>query len=136
MRTTTRPFDTSNPSNIAVSGAHIGTHHFLVDGAPNMQRGEIAYAPPPGVVSEFKIQTSTFDAASGYATGAFVNMSLGSGTNDLHGQLSYFLQNPALNANRFFLNNIGAPQCSFREHRWTWRMSLKPRMITRLPGIK
>ena len=42
--------------------------------------------------------------------GAAINMSLKSGTNTLHGQLYYFLQNPALNADKFFRLPTGKPQ--------------------------
>jgi hypothetical protein len=113
-----RPFDTSSPSQLVIDGTRTGSSEFMVDGAPNMQRGEVAYSPPPGVVDEFKIQTATFDAAYGYMAGGALNMSLKSGTNDLHGQVYYFHQNPMFNANRFFLNRIGAPKLRFRLHRW------------------
>ena len=57
-----RPFDTSSPSTMSVDGTRSGSNQFMVDGSANMQRGEIAYAPPAGVVEEFKVQTATFDA--------------------------------------------------------------------------
>jgi hypothetical protein len=113
-----RPFDTSSPSQLSIDGTRTGSSEFMLDGAPNMQRAEVAYSPPPGVVDEFKIQTATFDAAYGYMAGGALNMSLKSGTNKLNGQLYYFHQNPMFNANRFFLNRIGAPKLRFRLHRW------------------
>jgi Carboxypeptidase regulatory-like domain/TonB dependent receptor-like, beta-barrel len=113
-----RPFDTSSPSQLSIDGTRAGSSEYMLDGAPNMQRAEVAYSPPPGVVDEFKIQSATFDAAYGYMAGGALNMSLKSGTNDLHGQLYYFHQNPAFNANRFFLNRIGAEKLRFRLHRW------------------
>jgi hypothetical protein len=113
-----RPFDTSSPSQLSIDGTRTGSSEFMLDGAPNMQRAEIAYSPPPGVVEEFKIQSATFDAAYGFMAGGALNMSLKSGTNNLRGQLYYFHQNPMFNANRFFLNRIGAPKLRFRLHRW------------------
>jgi len=113
-----RPFDTSSPSQISVDGTRTGSNEFMLDGAPNMQRTEVAYSPPPGVVDEFKIQTATFDASYGFMGGAALNMSLKSGANNLHGQTYYFQQNPLVNANRFFLNRIGAEKINFRLHRW------------------
>jgi Carboxypeptidase regulatory-like domain len=113
-----RPFDTSSPSQLSIDGTRAGSSEYMLDGAPNMQRAEVAYSPPPGVVDEFKIQSATFDAAYGYMAGGALNMSLKSGTNDLHGQLYYFHQNPSFNANRFFLNRIGAEKLRFRLHRW------------------
>ena len=111
-----RPFDTSSPSTMSVDGTRAGSNEFMVDGASNMQRGEIAYSPPPGVVEEFKVQTATFDAAYGFMAGAAVNMTIKSGTNNVHGQVYYFMQNPVLNANKYFRLAVGKPQ--FRLYRY------------------
>jgi hypothetical protein len=105
-----RPFDTSSPSTMSVNGTRSGSNEFMVDGASNMQGTQIAYSPPQAVVGEFKVQTSTFDAAFGFMPGAAVNMTLKSGTNTLHGTTSYFLQNPALNSDNFFRVAAGKPQ--------------------------
>ncbi len=114
----TRPFDVGTPSQISIDGTRTGSNEFMIDGAPNMHRGNVSYSPPPGVVEEFKVQTATFDASYGYMAGGALNMSLKSGTNVVHGQGYYFMQNPALNANRFFSNRIGAEKANFRLHRW------------------
>lgn len=114
----TRPFDVGTPSQISIDGTRTGSNEFMLDGAPNMHRGNVSYSPPPGVVEEFKVQTATFDAGYGYMAGGALNMSLKSGTNAVHGQTYYFMQNPALNANRFFSNRIGAERANFRLHRW------------------
>lgn len=100
------PFDNASPSAIAISGNRTGTNEFTLDGAPNTTGagGNVAYIPPAGVVEEFKIQTATFDATNGFASGAVVNISLKAGTNQLHGQLYEFFQNTVLNANSFFNN--------------------------------
>ena len=114
-----RPFDNASPSAIAISGNRTGTNEFTLDGAPNTtgMGGNVAYIPPAGVVEEFKIQTATFDAANGFASGAVVNVSLKAGTNQLHGQLYEFFQNPVLNANSFFNNLSGQPRANVRQHR-------------------
>jgi hypothetical protein len=52
----------------------------------NNANSGFAYSPPPGVVQEVKVQTASFDAGYGYMSGVTVNMSLKSGTNELHGQ--------------------------------------------------
>lgn len=114
----TRPFDVGTPSQLSIDGTRTGSNEFMLDGAPNMHRGNVSYSPPPGVVEEFKVQTATFDASYGYMAGGALNMSLKSGTNNLHGQGYYFMQNPALNANRFFSNRIGTEKANFRLHRW------------------
>lgn len=111
-----RPFDTSSPSTMSIDGTRSGSNQFMMDGAPNMQGTQVAYSPPPGVVDEFKVQAANFDASTGFMGGAAVNMSLKSGTNALHGQLYGFVQNPVLNADRFFRLPSGKPQ--FRLYRW------------------
>lgn len=116
-----RPFDTSSPSTMSVDGTRSGTNQFMLDGAPNMQGTQVAYSPPPGVVDEFKVQGATFDAGSGFMGGASINMSLKSGTNSPHGQIYYFMQNPALNANKYFRLAVGKPQ--FRLYRWGGSLS-------------
>ena len=109
-----RPFDTGSGSAIAGDGTRIGAAQFMLDGAMNNANTGFAYSPPPGVVQEVKVQTASFDASYGYMTGVAVNMSLKSGTNELHGQTYYFNQNPRFYANRFFLNRVGN---NFAEHR-------------------
>jgi hypothetical protein len=113
-----RPFDTGSGSAIAGDGTRIGTAQFLIDGAMNNANQGFAYSPPPGVVQEVKVQTASFDASYGYMTGVTVNMSLKSGTNNLHGQTYYFNQNPAVAANQFFLNSTGSPKITYKAHRW------------------
>ena len=55
-----------------------------------------AYIPPADVVQEFRITTANFDAAQGFSTGAAINVSIKSGTNQVHGTAYYFLRNPVL----------------------------------------
>ncbi len=111
-----RPFDTASPSAMSVNGTRPGSNEFQVDGTPNLQGQQIAYSPPQSVVSEMKVQTSTFDASTGFNTGAVMNMTLKTGANRLHGQVDYFMQNPALNADNYFRLSTGKP--GFRIHRY------------------
>lgn len=114
----TRPFDNGNSSAMAVNGTRSGTNEYKIDGAPNTGggSGNVAYIPPPGVVSEVRVQTNPFDASSGFSTGASLNVSLKSGTNRIHGNLYSFLQNPVANA--FFSNAAGLPKDDYRQLRW------------------
>ncbi len=115
-----RPFDVATASSMATSGTRTGTNEYTLDGAPNTgaQNGNVAYIPPTAVVEEFKVQTATFDASSGYAPGSAVSVSLKSGTNELHGVLHEFVQNTALCANSFFSNMAGRPRDINRQNRW------------------
>lgn len=113
-----RPFDTGGPSGLSIDGTRTQSNQFTVDGSPNMSGSTIAYSPPPSVVDEVKVATASFDAGSGYMAGAVVNVILKSGTNGVHGQTYYFMQNPFLNANRFFSNRVGWARLGLRIHRW------------------
>jgi len=64
-----RPFDTGSPSAMSVNGTRPGSNEFQVDGTPNLQGQQIAYSPPQSVVAEMKVQTTTFDASTGFNTG-------------------------------------------------------------------
>jgi len=116
----TRPFDNGNTSSMTINGGRTGTNEYRIDGAPNTSggSGNVAFIPPPGVVSEVKVQTSPFDASTGFSTGGNINVSLKSGTNQLHGQTYYFVQHPALNANSFFSNMSALPKDNYRQNRW------------------
>jgi hypothetical protein len=115
------PFDNANSSLISVSGSRTGQNEYMIDGAPNTngQGGSVAFAPPAGAVSEFKIQTATFDARNGFAIGGNVNITLKSGTNLLHGEAYGFLENPKLNANSFFSNSANLGKDNYREARFS-----------------
>ena len=113
-----RPIDTGHPSSVSVDGALSGTSQYTIDGAPNMFGNVMAYSPPPGIVEEFKVVGSMFDASYGYFAGATINLSLKSGTNSLHGQTYYFDQTPGLGANLFFNNAKGQSKAVMRLQRW------------------
>ena len=84
-------------------------NNYLLDGVDN-NNAQIAYqgrqgeAVKPNVdaIQEFKVMTNTFSAEYGRATGAVVNVSLKSGTNELHGSAFEFLRNEKLDAKNFF----------------------------------
>src|SRR5207247_4117482 len=78
-----RPCDNAGTSGITAEGA-TGGNEFTLDGSPNMANGRrVAFVPPAGAVQEFKVETSSFDAANGHTTGATVNVTLKGGTNRL-----------------------------------------------------
>jgi hypothetical protein len=76
--------DTGAGTNIIVNGVKSGSSEITLDGVPNMAERVGALPPIQDLVQEFKIQTATFDASIGHAAGAVTNVSLKSGTNDLH----------------------------------------------------
>jgi hypothetical protein len=85
---------------------------FTVDGAPSPST-----VPNPDAISEFKLQTSQYDA--GY--GAWVpntNLVTRSGENDFHGDLWEFVRNDAFNANAFFQNANEQPKPELKQNQF------------------
>ena len=61
----------------------------------------------PDAITEFKIQTSTYDAGYGRGPGANVNVVTRTGTSAFHGTAFEFFRNTELNANDWFRNFAG-----------------------------
>jgi len=64
--------------------------------------------PSPDAISEFKVQTSTYDASYGRNPGANVNVVTKSGQNSFHGSAFEYFRNSFLDANDFFRRQIEA----------------------------
>src|SRR5437660_201704 len=106
---------------IAVNGAGTAQNTFLQDGVvinnwfsfntgvEGVSVGGFAI-PNPDAISEFKIQTSSYDAGYGRNPGANVNVVTKSGTNNFHGSAFEFFRNRVLNANSWFLNRNNQPK--------------------------
>ena len=62
------------------------------------------FVPSIEAIEEFKITTSAYNAEVGFGGGAVTNITMKSGTNELHGTLFEFLRNEALDADPYFLN--------------------------------
>jgi outer membrane receptor protein involved in Fe transport len=81
-------------NTFAVNGARGRSNNFLIDGTENNDisvAGQGLQITNPDAVQEVSVQTSNFDAEFGRAGGAVVNVITRSGTNALHGTLSYLL---------------------------------------------
>jgi outer membrane receptor protein involved in Fe transport len=114
-----RPFDNGGMDNYNINGSRSFTNEFLLDGAPdNASEGvgtpnNLTIAPPPDATSEFRVQTSTYDAQYGRTGGGTVNVSLKSGTNGFHGALYDYWRNTVLNSNTFDGNLSGQGKVPF-----------------------
>lgn len=118
----------SSPSGaFNVNGQRDMSNHILIDGisvnAGGSARGRISLSPGSDTatgqsgsslslisvdgVAEFKVQTQLYAAEFGSFSGAIVNVSSKSGSNELHGSAYEFLRNSALDANSFFFNANG-----------------------------
>jgi len=103
-----RPFDNAGTSGIVTGGAS-GGNEFSLDGSPNMANGRrVAFVPPAGAVQEFKVETASFDAASGHTAGATVNVTLKSGTNTLKGSAYTYYRSDKLAQKDFFVEKANA----------------------------
>ncbi|MFY9562508.1 MAG: TonB-dependent receptor [Terriglobales bacterium] len=92
-------FARSGGSAIVANGLRPGNNNFTLDGVDNNEPiyGEIGVFPNPDAIQEFQVETSLAKAEAGRG-GAQINTSIKSGSNSLHGSVSYYGQNAALNA--------------------------------------
>ncbi len=72
--------------------------------SPYLAVGQALPTPPPDSIEEFRVNTSMYDAQQGSTSGAHIDMSTASGTNDFHGRLYGIRGTDALNAAPFFYN--------------------------------
>jgi hypothetical protein len=100
-----------------VNGNRTFNNVFLLDGVDNISysnsfRGENVQLVQPSIeaLQEFKIQTNAYSAEFGRSSGAVVNATIKSGTNNVHGSVYEFLRRDMLDANNFFSNALGAPK--------------------------
>ena len=66
--------------------------------------GEALPSPPPETIEELHVNTSMYDASQGGTSGAHIELTTKSGTNEFHGQLYEYHQTSAWNAAPFFRN--------------------------------
>jgi len=91
-------------SAFSANGMRDTQNNFLVDGIDNneMAVSTITYFPSIDAIQEFKVQTSASDAEFGRNGGGTVNLTVKSGTNQLHGTVFEFFRNEKLDAKNFF----------------------------------
>jgi hypothetical protein len=113
-----------NFRNIAGDGNPSFTTEYQIDGVPNTfaegnaGRNRYAFAPPTAAISEFKMQTTPYDASVGHAMSSLVNVSTASGTNKLHGEAHWFTKNSAWDAANFFNNKNGTQKPDYEDNRY------------------
>ncbi len=110
------------PSTFSTDGGGNYQNEFSIDGVSNTYsdgtQPRVAFSPPQFAISEFKIQTSTFDASLGHTMGSTVNVSIKSGTNDLHGELHEWFRHSALDAPTIFQNRSGQEISIYQDNRY------------------
>ncbi len=82
-----------------------------VTSSPYLAIGEAIPTPPPETIQEFRANTSMYDAQQGSTSGAHIDLSTASGTNDIHGQGYLHRGTSWLNAAPFFYKqNANIPE--------------------------
>ncbi len=75
-------------NNTGVSGAASSSSAVVQSSAsPYLAIGQALPTPPQEMIQELRVNTSMYDAQQGSTSGAHIDMSTGSGTNNLHGSL-------------------------------------------------
>jgi hypothetical protein len=109
-------------SQFSTDGGAQFSNEFTIDGVPNTfavgGNPIVAFQPPQSAVSEFKVQTSAFDAGVGHTPGAVVNLITRGGTSVFHGELHEWLVNSALDAPTFFLNRSNQEKQVYQDNRY------------------
>jgi hypothetical protein len=117
-----QPWQSLNAS-YAMAGQRGALNEFTLDGTSNtlhdQGRGSIAQAwtPPGDAVAEYKVQTASFDATTGQTQGGVINVSLKSGTNQIHGTAYWGKETTSMNANAFFSNANRIPIAGLKYNR-------------------
>lgn len=110
----TAPLRGQGSFSFVTAGNREDTVNFMINGINlnDMVQNQITFQPSINTVSEFKVDNSTYSAEYGRNSGAIVNISTRSGTNQFHGEVFEFLRNDALDARNFFniaASNTGVP---------------------------
>jgi hypothetical protein len=106
---TVEPISGSREQGFSSGGQRLSANNFLLDGVDNnsyelADAGRMSgmVAPSIDAIQEFKVETNSYSAEYGRGTGATVNVTIKSGTNDIHGAAFEFLRNYDLDAKNFF----------------------------------
>jgi len=114
-----------NTGGFSANGVRPYQNNYILDGVDNNSLSEdlssqasFVVGPPPDAIQEFKVQTNSMSAEFGRSGGAVLNVTIKSGSNDLHGTAYEFLRNSDLDANNFFNNVNGAPIAPFKQNQF------------------
>ncbi|MBM3749159.1 MAG: carboxypeptidase regulatory-like domain-containing protein, partial [Acidobacteria bacterium] len=99
-----------------VNGNRKEANNFLFDGVDNNHTSDnlTSYQPNLDAIQEVKMITNNASAEFGNFQGGVINVTLKSGTNEMHGNLFEFFRNDKLNANNWQRNWQGNPRSPIR----------------------
>ena len=105
-------------SQFSTDGVGEKKNDFTIDGVSNVANDRVAYSPPSASVEEFKIHTTSYDAAIGNTMGAVVNLVTKSGTNALRGQAYEWFRGSTLDARNYFDRVADRPKREYNDNRF------------------
>ncbi len=105
-------------SQFSTDGVGEKKNDFTIDGVSNVANDRVAYSPPSASVEEFKIHTTSYDAAIGNTMGAVVNLVTKSGTNALRGQGYEWFRGSTLDAKNYFDRIANRPKRKYDDNRF------------------
>ncbi len=109
------PFYMWSNSGLDVGGSTGGKNDQLLDGVPTGVAARGSYNSPMDAVQEVVVQQNAVDAEYGFSAGGVLNLSMKSGTNEVHGTAYYFGRNPYFNA---MVNRITRTPSFIKNHVW------------------
>lgn len=102
----------SGAGDFTSNGGRVSQNNFILDGVDNnsnmqdfLNGATYAVRPPPDALAEFKVESSDYSAELGRSTGAAINASIKSGSNQFHGSVWEYLQNDRMDAADYFDRN-------------------------------
>src|ERR1700732_295671 len=110
-----------NATGVSTSSA-LSTLPIQSSGSVYLAIGEAIPSPPQEMIQEVRVNTSMYDAQQGSTSGAHIDMSTASGTNNIHGSAYVHRGTNWLNADPYFYNadpNIPANEKNPSMHRYS-----------------
>jgi len=114
----------SRIDGFSAGGQRVSQNRYIMDGIDN-NSVELAAAgrraemvePSIDAIQEFKVQTNAYAAEFGRGMGGVVNLTIKSGSNDLHGTAFEFVRNEIFDARNFF-TPVGSPKPPFKRNQY------------------
>jgi Carboxypeptidase regulatory-like domain len=102
-----------------------GENNFLLNGIDNnvnvidfLNQTSFVIGPSVDAIGDMQVITNGASAEYGRAAGGIVDVTIKSGTNDLHGSVFEIFQNTVLDANRWENNLAGKPRNPFKQNQF------------------